>query len=424
MTVITLLCDLVGNVPLVECIQVELQSETASTKKNLRTGSVTLQSMVCDELGYPSWCYKRKRNGLPSTVLKVSLTLIREGVAAEVKELPFSVDLLVNVCTVLNEVRMTLFSPFKKLESEFVDKFFKFQLQNDILSLPAAREVSLAAGLEHYEWIRTTMTRLRKTYNVSLNTRLAQQTRTNENRTRGLEAPLMITNDGCAVVIAELTTTFLNESASSDIRIASALCLLQLACGGRARDVVLVNVVTPEDDVMVRVKNITKRKWDGKQFEIVKPVLTSVFPFFNEETPSFRFTNLLCVTRKLLIESEIEQGTLQSDWIKTTDTVCGPCLSLDYEKQWLKDTSIEKVVSRWSAKMRQVLTRVCKRTKNETIIRLFSKGKGTHQLRKMYVVCSYQQTGSAMKEPAWAQRVLGHQGYETSLLYMNMVLHE
>jgi len=54
-------------------------------------------------------------------------------------------------------------------------------------------------------------------------------------------------------------------------------------------------------------------------------------------------------------------------------------------------------------------------------IRLFSEGKKTHRLRKVYVAMAYAfYSDKSMKEIAFAQRVLGHESVNVSLLYTSI----
>jgi len=202
-----------------------------------------------------------------------------------------------------------------------------------------------------------------------------------------------------------------------ELRVVAGLCLLQIGIGGRARDVILVNLMTPDNE-NIRVHNITKRKYELCDTCIEKPVLSMVFAPTTTKTSAELYMELLCDVRRCLTEYEIQNRTLREEWIKVKSYVCGETTYelryLDYDKQWDKEKPIEDVIQTWSAKMRRYLVLIDN-------MQIFTKnGRGTHHLRKLYVALSHAHHNNSMKEPAWALKVLGHTSYDTSLLYMNM----
>lgn len=362
-----------------------------------------------------SSCYKRKRDGTPSRVLKATSTLIREGVCSEIKKMSTPATLLDVLLVYAREMQgvKNRFFVKKNDETDFVDKFYKLQVQNDILQTTDAREASGHLDTPGYsKWVRDVITRLRSVFRVSTATRLAQQERTRQIRTKGLEEPITITEDDCNRVITILKTISMDPTIPRDKSLASSLCLLQLATGGRARDVIFVNIVTPEEHGWVRISNITKKKIEDSDVEIVKPLLKSAFESTDE------FMTVWCRIRTAILSIAPKEVLSYIQWNK-----CGEYTypSLDYQKQWDKSNQVESFIGAWSAKMRRILRSVSYRSRSKSVEDLLGRGKGTHQLRKLYVACSHRQSGTHMKEPAWAQRVLGHANYETSLLYTNMI---
>ena len=378
-----------------------------------------LQMVVIGSIGSvgagSAWCYKRKRDGTPSRVLKATTTILREGICTEIKE-HATPETLLDVLKVyvshMERVRVRLFNE-KKTETDFVDKFYKLQLQNDILQTDTARAASCTSDIAGYtQWVKTVMSSLRRVFNVCATTRLSQQERTRHLRTKGLEEPLEITHTECDWIVKMIRKVSEDTTEDKDIQIAASLCLLQLSTGGRARDIILVNVFTPAERGFVRVGNITKKRQEDGGFEITKPLLTLVFPAIES------FMALLCRVRCYLLESASSTLNGCVQWNECREFKYP---SLDYDKQWDKDTNVESFVQSWCAKMRRFLRVVMATSSNETIHALLGRGRGTHQLRKLYVACSHNQAGKHMKEPAWTRRVLGHTSYETSLLYMNMI---
>lgn len=391
----------------------ELQSD-------IRKDSKRLKGLVFNSCGPDrSWCYKRKRDGTPSRCLKSETSLVREAVCLEVKLAVTSenfIETLLVYARAMESLRSCVFAGTPK-EVDLVDKFYKLQVQNDILQTDTARSAcgTCAAG-GYNSWVRSVIIEMRKHFNVSVSTRVQQKSRTDHIRRHGLESPLLMKETDVECFVRALHSGRDPNTTSAEWDILESLCLLQLSVGGRARDIIAFNAIEAVDDTYVRVTNVTKRKRENMNFSIVKPVVLTVFPdtsVFMEE-----FVKM----RKSLFELEVARGTLTNSDLQTVGVLpfVYPCI--DYEKQWDKSAQIEQVVQSWTAKMRRFLHRVAKNTQNDIVCSLFCRGKGTHQLRKLYVSCSHRQSGEYMKETAWAQRVLGHTSYDTSLLYTNMII--
>jgi hypothetical protein len=251
---------------------------------------------------------------------------------------------------------------------------------------------------------------MRKIFTVDQNFREEQQKRTNEIRTGGLEHPLKLSSDDIQTLVNVLWHM---HTHSPNTRIAAGLCLLQLATGGRSRDVILVNKITQEQD-NIRVECLSKRKEDDG-FVITKPILSLVFRGRSES-----FLELFTETRRELFVQE--KHLLRADWIKWHDADGEVYPSMAYRQQWDKKPEIERIIQCWSARMRRVLCAAAVVSGNKVLRSLFSSRRGTHQLRKIYVACSHVQAGLNMKEVAWSKQVLGHQSYDTSLLYTTIAL--
>jgi hypothetical protein len=201
------------------------------------------------------------------------------------------------------------------------------------------------------------------------------------------------------------------------VGIAAKLCLLQLATGGRSRDVILVNIFTPINEEYIRVHNITKRKIDADVLVLAKPVLLSVFPGGTDE-----FMKCMAAARNAILSIDMHRIPPEAVEMTAWENVFYP--SLRYNFQWNKITSVESTVQSWSGKMRRLLESIADSQTSPSLRALFGGGRGTHQLRKLYVVLSHRQSNTHMKEPAWIKHVLGHSTYDTSLLYNSMSITE
>lgn len=395
-----------GQAKLLQTIKTELAHE-AATKRNQTVGSATLQELVANTRRMDQSCYKKKRDGNPSNVLKSSLTLIREGVADELKRSPGRqecMDALTTYSEAMNDFKLATLTEFPKIHGEFVDKFVKLQLRDDVL-LKWRDQFSDFQAFE--TWRQSTLEAFRRRCGVPLAIRLQQQEQTNDNRDKGLRYPKRVSL-GSVNAFAEWLKGVVfwkaesgNEMPSTELVVTASLCLLQLACGGRARDVILVNAINKIDNTTINVRNITKRKINSERLEIAKPLLKVAF----SDTDSF--LDVLRQTRAHIVESAVRQRTISRDAM-VTDPVSG-ILYLHYEKQYDRDIGVETVIQSWSSRMRRLLK---------------TSGHGTHFLRKLYVAASYIQEGESMKEPAWAQTVLGHTQYETSLLYTSVQIYD
>jgi hypothetical protein len=399
---------------LVTKIRQEIVDEIENKNGNLKMCSDTLRTMVLAILTSPDWCFKKTRKGAKSRRYKASHTLLREGLCKELESVACSKEsMALNLplyIVLLERLRAAFFDDVSgQLECDFVDKFYKFDLEPYLWTL---REDM--SQLEHGKWIRDVIKSCRSIFNVSAKTRQAQRDRTDELRTAGLESPTTITSEDCATLIDSLKSY---SKLEDDVGIAAGLCLLQLASGGRSRDVIFVNVFTPMNEEYIRVDNISKRKIDAEALVLAKPILLSVFP---DGTTGF----MKCVTRtrNALLNAEMHRIPPEAVQMLNYDDDVYP--SLRYDFQWNKNTSVESVVLSWSGKMRRLLESVVDGQASVTLRRLFGNGRGTHQLRKLYVILSHRQTNSSMKEPAWIKQVLGHSTYDTSLLYNSMSITE
>ena len=386
---------------LVQTIKTEL-AHSVATKRNQTVGSSTLQEIVANLKATDESCYKKKRDGTPSSVLKSSLTLIREGVAAELKQARNQrefVDSLLLCADAMSEFKQTLLADFPKLHSEFVDKFVKLQVRDELMVQWRGDYTTFEA---FDQWRQSVLREFRTRCGVPVSIRQQQQQQTDSNRDNGLRHPQKVTIDSIDAFADSLKRvvywdTEKEETPPTELVVTASLCLLQLGCGGRARDVILVNVIDKIDKNTIRVKNITKRKITSEQLEIRKPVLKSAF------SDSDSFLDTLRQTRASIVDGAVKEGKIHVD-VTSVDPDTG-ILHLKYEKQYDRDTGIEGVIQSWASRMRRLLK---------------STGHGTHFLRKLYVAASFVQEGESMKEPAWAQSVLGHSQYETSLLYTSV----
>lgn len=384
---------------LVHAIKVEF-AKSAASRRNQTIGSELLQTLLLTMRNFESSCYKRKRDGTPSSAPKAALSLVRESIADDLQKFPSRatcVSALLEYATAMNDFKTLVLTECPKLHSEFVDKFVKLQLRDGVLT-------QWRGDFENFAtfdaWRRDVLEQFRVRCNVPLTIRREQQERTNDNRDRGLRYPTPVSLETLDR-LADWLKSFVyrdNEIVRnfSTAAVTAALCLLQLGCGGRARDVILVNVIEAVDDKMIRVQNITKRKLEGASLEITKPVLQVAFK--NSDS----FMELLCRVRVHITNKGVQEGFLTNAMVAThTNGVC----HMDYQLQFDKNPAVESLVQSWASRMRRLL---------------HSTGYGTHFLRKLYVVASYAQDGKEMKEPAWAQSVLGHNQYETSLLYTSV----
>ncbi len=391
-----------GQTGLVQTIKTELAHGVA-TKRNQTVGSATLQEIVANLRRMDMSCYKKKRDGNPSKTLKSSLTLVREGVADELKQLSNRhecVDVLTTYAEAMNEFKKATLLDFPKLHGEFVDKFVKLQLRDDVLTQWRDEFVDFQS---FDQWRQSELEQFRLRCGVPITIRLQQQQRTDSNRDNGLRHPKRVSLDSVDAFATWLKKVVFwdvesNEEMPSTVLVVTAsLCLLQLACGGRARDVILVNVIDKIDDNTIQVKNITKRKINSERLEINKPILKAAF------SDTDCFLDVLRRTRAYIVENAIDERKISRETV-TVDPASG-LMHLKYEKQYDRDSGVEMTIQSWASRMRRLLK---------------STGHGTHFLRKLYVAASYVQEGESMKEPAWAQSVLGHNQYETSLLYTSV----
>jgi hypothetical protein len=360
-----------------------------------------------------SWCYKKKRDGNRSAAFKMCTTIVREGLCLEFKEQNTAdrfTERLENIALLMN-VFKTVFLHTKKQQVDFVDKFYKHQVQNDILLTEPAKTASgVTIGWEeHWKWSRKVVETMRQLFTVDQKFREEQQVRTNTIRTHGLEHPIKLSSDDIMTLVSGLW----HMRQHSSYRVAASLCLLQLATGGRSRDVIFVNKVQQEKDD-VRVEYISKRREDDG-FVITKPILKLVF-----YTRTESFIELFAETRRELFDRE--KHLLKPEWVTWHDVDGETYPSMVYRQQWDKKTAIERIIQCWSARMRRVLCAIGAVSGNAVLRGLFGGRKGTHQLRKIYVACSYVQSGSDMKEVAWGKQVLGHESYDTSLLYTTITI--
>lgn len=396
-------------------ISQEIQDEFTTFGKT-RQCSQTLQHLVAQMVNQAPWCFKTKRNGNPSVMLKTSPTLIRLAMSNEIKTNLDSSSfhtVLKKYAELMQMLKRRFFCVSRRLETDFVDKFYKFEVQNDILKTDVARAVCGELDLCKYmTWVRTVILDMRSVFNVSFETRVHQQATTDERRIASLECPLKLSFEDVDVLIDALWGS-MQSAPNEEDRAASMFCLLQLSCGGRARDVLLVNHIEALDDEVIKVTHLTKKKVHDHADEITKPVLAPVIG------TTANFLNTLALARSVLFSQEIVRGRLKPEW---TQTDVSGCQLLVYEKQWDKSNEIEQIVASWSARMRKVLLKAVVGSQNLPLQSVFSKGKGTHQLRKLYVTCSHVDSKTDMKEAEWARWTLGHNQYNTSLLYTTMTV--
>jgi len=429
MSILALLGTINKDDDLADCIRREIEEEQATLvhsrrRRNVRTCSETLRNLFLrvmdDEI---EWCFKTRFNGTKSTVLKATHTLLREGVAKEIKNRLTSDnanELLLLYAETMSIFAKRVFRTCPRLEVDFIDKFYKFQLQSDVLQHPVfTGHLPLADRIAH---VANLMTTLRGKFTVSPVVRIQQQDRTKQNRDNGLRDPFQFSRDAFRSFVDSIWSDYKCGDGSSDMdeynekRVVAAFCLLQLGIGGRARDLLLVNVASKVDECEVRVGHLTKRRHDSSEMSITKPVLRSVFGRVDGIDPSDSFLSLLCQARYWLVTKEVHGCNIRPEWIEeTVISSQQSLLHLKYDKQWDKSSAVESLVQTMSAKMRRYLAK-----KDKTLHLFDRRGKGTHQLRKLYVACSHDEYTGVMKEPAWAQKVLGHAGYDTSLLYMSM----
>jgi hypothetical protein len=366
-----------------------------------------------------AWCYKKKRNGELSRCLKTAVSIFREGVCREIKQqatIENFVSLLYSYVELMQVVRCSIFSA-PAHEVDFVDKFYKLQLQGDLLKTDVARHVCGESGASGYvEWVRRVVSSLRTRFNVCVDTRSKQKERTSTIRTHGLEHPLCVKMSDVLHLVDALRSHIPEQGQMSESALASSLCLLQLAVGGRARDIIAVNTIAITEDGLARIGNVTKRKTEMDDFCISKPVLLAAF------SDTLSFAELFMRTRETLFSLAISSGMLCVVDVQYIQTATSGYPVVNYATQWDKISRVESFVQSWCAKMRRHLRAVVHECNTPGLVSLLSRGRGTHQLRKLYVACSYVQSGQHMKETAWAQRVLGHSSYDTSLLYTNMTI--
>lgn len=380
---------------------------------------------------------------------------------------------LVAVFTTMNTMRLNVFEPLVAMEHSLEHNWVNGMLRAFRITFASQ------AGEDYFGlwFLEVVIADVKTLFRESKESKAIKTNRTNKLRNSGLENPVNVDKSLLFAVVRFLWSIVLTPGddrhgrmgelvfdKNEPRRIAAALCILQLGCGSRARGVIAVNTIRQFEHEnantlfpfaarnVIVVGNLTKKasvariraSTHSQNYstidEITKPIL---FDFFDpmQMFPGVRqldvisphitldgncelirthqtsvFIDMLAAVRAVVLAG-MSSGYVES--IPTRHTQ--PLKHVTSEQQTKRNPEILKITLAWEASMVRVLKEADKQYKFD----VFVGGKGTHQLRKLYVAFSYvAYTDQSMKEVAWAQRVLGHADPMTSLLYTSMkIIH-
>lgn len=306
---------------------------------------------------------------------------------------------------------------------------------------------------------KQTKKQLQTTFHASASV-VAHNRQTNDDRRRaGLTQPLVVPYEDIYIVARSLWKTLTDNGTdlnwinkgriNTPEQVTAGLCLIQLCSGSRSAGVIAINTFDRGEYNNIVVANITKQPSDVNDLRITKPLIYDFFnPFvmigggltriradallsllpawmINEESlPIDGFQTSLF----LLLVRACRQETLDPALFHKIDTfkctlapsVTTTHLHVNYAFYSNNRHLTRTAINVWGRAMGELLLKISI-TNNLTLFT--AARKRTHQLRKLYVVLSYEvYTHKTMKEVAYCERVLGHKALSTSLFYTSMRL--